>query len=302
MCFYEHVTARRIDLASSALFVVAWSSGFIGARIGTDQAPVATLLAWRFMLLALLLVVACLIAGVRISAAAIRRQSVLAVTNQVVYLGLVFTGVRAGVTPGIVALIAALQPMLVATVAGPLLGERTTIRQRAGLVLGLAGVGLVVGGDAFTGASAPWWAYLWPAIGMLCLAARRGPAGDSGHPGRGQRALLHGDRCRNRGSRTAGWQVVLGSRGLADLLRQPGGLRIVRLRVTAAGGHPGQHAAVSEPAGDHAVGVSHVPRHGDTAWPCRSGGHGLRRVAGPALSPAARRRRSGSKRLAASHQ
>jgi drug/metabolite transporter (DMT)-like permease len=104
------------------------------------------------------------------SAAAVRRQAVLGVLCQVTYLGLVFTGVREGVPAGIAALIAALQPMLVATAAGPLLGERTDRWQRVGLVLGLCGVVLVVGGD-LGGGQAPVWAYLLPVAGMLSLAS-----------------------------------------------------------------------------------------------------------------------------------
>ena len=168
----------RIDTISSVIFVIAWSSGFIGARLGTAQAAVATVLAWRFVLLACLLIGVCALTGVRTSRSAVGRQAVLALTNQVAYLGLIFTGVRAGVAPGIVALIAALQPMLVATVAGPLLGERTSGRQRIGLVLGLTGVGLVTLFDD--------------------LASCRRTAGDADHPSGGQRPVVHSDRSRHR--------------------------------------------------------------------------------------------------------
>jgi hypothetical protein len=36
-------------------FVVMWSSGFIGARLGTPEAGTPTLMAWRFLLAAGLL-------------------------------------------------------------------------------------------------------------------------------------------------------------------------------------------------------------------------------------------------------
>src|ERR687893_615417 len=38
-------------------FVVMWSSGFIGARLGTPEASTPTLMAWRFLLAAGLLLV-----------------------------------------------------------------------------------------------------------------------------------------------------------------------------------------------------------------------------------------------------
>ena len=86
------------------------------------------------------------------------------------YLIFVFEGVSRGVHGGTAALIAALQSLLVATVAGPLLDELSSARMWAGMLLDLAGVVIVVSGDL--GAThAPWWAYLLPMAGMLCLAS-----------------------------------------------------------------------------------------------------------------------------------
>jgi drug/metabolite transporter (DMT)-like permease len=91
---------------------------------------------------------------------------VLGLLIQVLYLEGVVTGIGLGVPAGTAALIAATQPLLVAA-AGP---ERTSIRQRCGLGLGLVGVGLVVAGDLGPG-SAPLWAFLLPAAGTVALAA-----------------------------------------------------------------------------------------------------------------------------------
>ena len=87
---------------------------------------------------------------------------------QPAYLLLVFEGVAHGVPGGTAALIAALQPLLVATVAGRLLGEPTTPQMWVGMVLGLVGVAIVVSGD-LAASGAPLWAYLLPTAGMLCL-------------------------------------------------------------------------------------------------------------------------------------
>jgi len=151
--------------------VVTWSSGFIGAELGAraGAAPL-TLLGWRFTVLAaVLLAVAVIVGAPRPSLRAWWRQAVLAGLCQVGYLFLVFEAVARGVHGGTAALIAALQPMLVATVAGRLLGERSTARMWLGMVLGLAGVLLVVSGDLGV-ADAPLWAYLLPTAGMLSLA------------------------------------------------------------------------------------------------------------------------------------
>ena len=38
----------RTDLALAVAFVVLWSSGFVGAELGTAYAAPDTLLAWRY--------------------------------------------------------------------------------------------------------------------------------------------------------------------------------------------------------------------------------------------------------------
>ncbi|MEP6815994.1 MAG: DMT family transporter [Marmoricola sp.] len=167
-----HFVHSRSDGISSVALVVMWSSGFVGAELGSRaHAAPLTLLGWRFTALALLLVT---VAGLRRMPwptwQAWRRQAVLAVLCQAGYLFLIFEGVTHGVPGGTAALVAALQPMLVATVAGPLLGEHTTARMWVGLVLGLVGVVVVVGGGA-GGSQAPLWAYLLPVAGMLCLGS-----------------------------------------------------------------------------------------------------------------------------------
>lgn len=158
-------------LASVAL-VVTWSSGFIGAELGSraGAAPL-TLLGWRFTVLAGVLVTVALILRVsRPSWRAWGRQAALALLCQVGYLLFIFEGVAHGVHGGTAALIAALQPLLVATVAGRLLGERSSGRMWVGLVLGLAGVVIVVSGD-LGAAEATWGTYLLPTAGMMCLAS-----------------------------------------------------------------------------------------------------------------------------------
>ena len=40
---------RGTDAALAVALVVLWSSGFVGARLGTEAATATTLLAWRFL-------------------------------------------------------------------------------------------------------------------------------------------------------------------------------------------------------------------------------------------------------------
>ena len=157
---------------ASVALVITWSSGFVGAELGSraDAAPV-TLLGWRFTLLTAVLVLVAVVRQVPWpSWRAWRRQAVLGALCQAGYLIFIFEGVSRGVGGGTAALIAALQPLLVATVAGPILGERSSAVMWFGMLLGLAGVVIVVSGD-LGGTQAAWWLYLLPTAGMLCLAS-----------------------------------------------------------------------------------------------------------------------------------
>ncbi len=60
------------------------------------------------------------------------------------YLGGVFFSIHHGMPAGVSALIAGIQPILTAVLSARMLGERTNLRQWIGLVLGVAGVALVV--------------------------------------------------------------------------------------------------------------------------------------------------------------
>lgn len=156
-------------LASVAL-VVMWSSGFVGAELGVRAGGTPLqLLSWRFSILALLLLSVCLLLRVPLAdRRAWARQGMLGLFSQAGFLFLLFEGISRGVDGGTAALIASVQPLLVATVAGRILGERTTPVMWFGMALGLIGVAVVVSGD-LGHASAPWWAYLFPVAGMLSL-------------------------------------------------------------------------------------------------------------------------------------
>jgi drug/metabolite transporter (DMT)-like permease len=168
--FMSAGTGKRRHLTEAG-FVVMWSSGFIGASLGTPEAGTPTLMVWRFLLAAGLLLVGILLLrrrwpGLR----EIAVQGVVGLLAQGVYLTGVVGAVEFGVTAGTTALIAALQPLLAAALAGPVLGERVDRRQWAGLAVGLVGVALVVGGDVRV-AEAPLWAYAMPFAGMAGLVA-----------------------------------------------------------------------------------------------------------------------------------
>lgn len=153
-------------------FVVMWSSGFIGARLGTPEASTPTLMVWRFLIAAgILFALASVLRHSLPPLREVARKGFVGLLAQGVYLTGVVGAVEFGVTAGTSALVAALQPLLAAALAGPILGERVVLRQWAGLSVGLAGVALVLGGDAQVGGHAPLWAYAMPFVGMAGLVA-----------------------------------------------------------------------------------------------------------------------------------
>ena len=132
------------DRAMPALFVLLWSTGFIGAKFGLPYAPALKFLLWRFAAVILLMTLIALVTRARWPRG---RQwlnvAVAGVLLQAGYLGGVFTAIDLGMTAGLSALIVSLQPVLTA-LTSPLTGEKVRPLQWLGLVLGLGGVVMVV--------------------------------------------------------------------------------------------------------------------------------------------------------------
>nr|WP_221229628.1 DMT family transporter [Niveibacterium umoris] len=128
------------------LFVLLWSSGFIGAKLGLPNAEPLTFLLLRYV------VVIVLMSGLALAAHArwpsdgrqIMHIAISGTLLHALYLGGVFTAIHRGLPAGITALIVGIQPLLTALGAGALLGERVVTRQWIGLLLGFAGVAMVV--------------------------------------------------------------------------------------------------------------------------------------------------------------
>jgi drug/metabolite transporter (DMT)-like permease len=140
-------TSRVQTLGGPALFVLLWSTGFVGAKYVLPYAPPFTFLALRLVVAAALLgVLAAILRSARMARPAdYGRASIAGLLLHAGYLGGVFYGISLGVPAGVSAVIVSLQPVLTAVLAARVLGERPTARQWLGLLLGLAGVALVVG-------------------------------------------------------------------------------------------------------------------------------------------------------------
>ncbi len=128
-----------------AIFVLLWATGFIGSRLSAPYAEPLSFLTIRFGIAAVLLAAIALL--MRASWPDRRTTVQCLVTGALLhgsYLGFVFWAIWKGMPTGVSALIVGLQPLMTAILAGVMLSERITARHWTGLVIGLAGVGLVV--------------------------------------------------------------------------------------------------------------------------------------------------------------
>ncbi|MGW3990662.1 DMT family transporter [Streptomyces sp. NPDC004830] len=158
----------------SLAFVLCWSSGFIGAKLGAGSASAITVLMWRFLPPAVVLVAVAAVARGAwrgLTARDLTRQAVIGLLSQSGYLLSVYHAIQLGVSSGTTALIDGVQPLVAGALAGPLLGQYVSGRQWIGLVLGLGGVTVVTLADATAGAGVPRWAYAVPLLGMFSLIA-----------------------------------------------------------------------------------------------------------------------------------
>ena len=127
-------------------FVLLWNSGFIGAEYGLPYAGPFTLLFWRYLALSFILALYLLIrnrfrwVGWKIAAP----NMLIGVLAHGVWLTCVLLALDYKVPAGIVALVVALQPLATGALSGLVTGEKTSLFQWLGLIIGFAGVVLTV--------------------------------------------------------------------------------------------------------------------------------------------------------------
>ncbi len=163
----------RSLLALEILFVLTWNSGFIGAEYGLPYAGAFTLLLWRYLLLTGLIAAVLAVRG-RLrwpGAPAASLAALVGVLAHGGWLGCVLLALQLGAPAGMIALVTALQPLLTGAFSGPVVGEPTSGRQWAGLVLGFLGVVIAVGARLVGEAEVPTVAYLLPFLSVLAITA-----------------------------------------------------------------------------------------------------------------------------------
>ena len=156
----------RVKTFAPVIFVLLWSTGFVGAKYILPYAEPFVFLTIRYFFATLILVLIAKAMGesLRITWPQVKQSMLVSVFLHVIYIGGVFYAVFIDIPAGITAVIVSLQPILVSVLAIPLLDEKLSYRQVFGLLLGFVGILFLLSpklleGDLSTGFST---------LGIIC--------------------------------------------------------------------------------------------------------------------------------------
>jgi drug/metabolite transporter (DMT)-like permease len=129
------------------IFVLLWSTGFVGAKFGLPYAEPFTLLMWRLaFVVPLFLLLVLIFKRSTISRFDAGIQMLVGLLIHGIYLGGVFAAIAANIPAGLSALFVSLNPLVIAVFSGVALNTSISKREWSGLLLGLMGVVIVLYG------------------------------------------------------------------------------------------------------------------------------------------------------------
>ena len=137
----------KLSKVAPLVFVLLWSTGFVGAKYGLPYADPFIFLAIRVLIASMILfaIASMMKTPISIGSRAISKSVVIGFFLHACYLGGVFFSISEGLPAGVAAVVTSLQPVLVSILAVRVLGEKLRVKQVVGLLLGLTGVFLVLG-------------------------------------------------------------------------------------------------------------------------------------------------------------
>jgi drug/metabolite transporter (DMT)-like permease len=161
---FENLAAR----AAPAIFVVLWSTGFIATKYVLNSAEPLTYLAIRMAVVVAIMAVIVAVARPQWPDRHGMAHSVVSgVLVHGFYLGGTAVAIAHSIPAGLSALIPGLQPILTSTLANRWLGERVTPLQWTGLLLGLAGVVLILHDRPMSGEAG--WGWLASGVSLVSI-------------------------------------------------------------------------------------------------------------------------------------
>jgi drug/metabolite transporter (DMT)-like permease len=154
--------------AAPAIFVVLWSTGFIATKYVVNNADPLTYLAIRMaFVVGLMAVIAAIARPKWPDRIGIAHSVVAGILVHGFYLGGTAIAIAHSIPAGLSALIPGLQPILTSTIANRWLGERVTPVQWSGLLLGLAGVVLILHDRPMSGEAG--WGWLASGVSLVSI-------------------------------------------------------------------------------------------------------------------------------------
>lgn len=129
------------------VFVLLWSTGFIGAKFGLPYAEPFTMLMWRMVIaVPLFICLVVILKRPKISRRDAAIQGLVGLLIHGFYLGGVFAAIAVGMPTGLSSLYVSLNPLLIAIFSGIFLQACISKREWFSLILGFFGVAIVLYG------------------------------------------------------------------------------------------------------------------------------------------------------------
>ena len=153
------------------IFILLWSSAFITTKPIVDNSDPFAALAFRFFFVAIGFYIFSVYSkhSIIINPRNLTESLFSGVLFHGLYLGGVFYSISIGMPASIAALIVTLQPILTNILSGPILKEKVTIKQWAGIFLGFIGATLVLGLDI--GSDIPLLGLIATIIALISITA-----------------------------------------------------------------------------------------------------------------------------------
>ncbi len=153
------------------IFILLWSSAFITTKPIVDNSDPFAALSFRFFFVAVGFYVFSIYSNHSIL---IKKKDLIesifsGVLFHGLYLGGVFFSISIGMPTGIAALIVTLQPILTNALSGPILGEKVSLKQWIGVLLGFIGAILVLGLDV--GHAIPLFGLIATTVALIAITA-----------------------------------------------------------------------------------------------------------------------------------
>jgi len=154
------------------IFVLLWSTGFVGAKFGLPYAEPFTFLMWRMtFVVPLFLLLVLIFKRPKISLFDASIQGLVGLLIHGFYLGGVFAAISVNTPSGLSALFVSLNPIVIAIFSGLMLNTATSKREWAGLLLGLLGVIIVLYGASNWEGAITLQGITWLSFALIGLVA-----------------------------------------------------------------------------------------------------------------------------------